>query len=279
MFKFRYLPSNFIGIRSIGAVSTYHGFDKTSILNPRSFTENIYKLEHQNKMIIQPKWDFNWDKRGLVKQMGLKSNEDEENEIDILPKSSRHIILIRHGHYNKGGESDKEMVLTKLGIDQAMMTGKRLKELEIPYNEIVHSTMTRAVETAKIISSHIPDVPVKDCMLLEEGSPIPPEPPMTNWKSPYKFHQDGARIEAAFRKYFHRAEPHQQNDTYTIVVCHANVIRYFVCRALQYPAEGWLRLTLRHASMTWLTIEGSGKVVLITYGDTGYMPPYALTTV
>jgi hypothetical protein len=45
-----------------------------------------------------------------------------------------------------------------------------------------------------------------------------------------QFYQDGARIEAAFRKYFHRAEKSQETDSYEILVCHANVIRYFVCR-------------------------------------------------
>jgi serine/threonine-protein phosphatase PGAM5 len=45
-----------------------------------------------------------------------------------------------------------------------------------------------------------------------------------------QFYQDGARIEAAFRKYFHRAEKSQETDSYDILVCHANVIRYFVCR-------------------------------------------------
>jgi hypothetical protein len=52
------------------------------------------------------------------------------------------------------------------------------------------------------------------------------------------FHEDGARIEAAFRKYIHRADVEQKNDSVEIIVCHANVIRYFVCRALQLPAEG-----------------------------------------
>ena len=45
-----------------------------------------------------------------------------------------------------------------------------------------------------------------------------------------KFFQDGARIEAAFRKYFYRAPPEQENDSYEIIVGHSNVIRYFVCR-------------------------------------------------
>ena len=45
-----------------------------------------------------------------------------------------------------------------------------------------------------------------------------------------QFYQDGARIEAAFRKYFHRADPEQKGDSVEVIICHANVIRYFVCR-------------------------------------------------
>ena len=49
-----------------------------------------------------------------------------------------------------------------------------------------------------------------------------------------EFFRDGARIEAAFRKYFHRASPTQDKSTIEVVVCHANVIRYFVCRYVNH---------------------------------------------
>ena len=47
-----------------------------------------------------------------------------------------------------------------------------------------------------------------------------------------EFFRDGARIEAAFRRYFYRASPEQEEDSYEIIVGHANVIRYFVCRCV-----------------------------------------------
>jgi len=37
-------------------------------------------------------------------------------------------------------------------------------------------------------------------------------------------------MEKAFKLYFHRAEFQEQTDTIDILVCHANVIRYFICR-------------------------------------------------
>ena len=49
-----------------------------------------------------------------------------------------------------------------------------------------------------------------------------------------QFYEDGARIEAAFRKHIHRASPSQTEDSYEVIVCHANVIRYFVCRLVFY---------------------------------------------
>ena len=36
-----------------------------------------------------------------------------------------------------------------------------------------------------------------------------------------------------------------------------NVCRYFVCRALQFPPEAWLRISLKHASITWITIRSN----------------------
>lgn len=85
--------------------------------------------------------------------------------------------------------------------------------------------------------------------------------------------EEGARIEAAFRRYFYRASPEQVEDSYEVLVCHGNVIRYFVCRALQFPPEGWLRMSVAHCSLTWMSIRPDGRVILRSLGDTGHMLP------
>jgi hypothetical protein len=72
------------------------------------------------------------------------------------------------------------------GRKQAKLTGQRLQELGLPYTKLVRSTMRRANETAQIILTSLPNIPVSDCCLLEEGAPIPPEPPVGSWKpEPY----------------------------------------------------------------------------------------------
>ncbi|XP_041854628.1 serine/threonine-protein phosphatase PGAM5, mitochondrial isoform X2 [Melanotaenia boesemani] len=227
-------------------------------------------------------WDFNWDKRdpsllsnGKKKE---KVTEDPTSEQDnSKPKATRNILLIRHSQYNLSGTSDKEKTLTPLGREQAELTGQRLAALGLKYDVLIHSSMARATETAHIISKHLPGVDLVRCDLLREGAPIEPVPPVTHWKPDAVYHEDGARIEAAFRRYIHRADPKQKDDSYEIIVCHANVIRYFVCRALQFPPEGWLRMGLNNGSITWLTIRPSGRVALRTLGDSGFMPPDKLT--
>ncbi|XP_014026368.2 serine/threonine-protein phosphatase PGAM5, mitochondrial isoform X1 [Salmo salar] len=250
-------------------------------------------------------WDFNWDKREPSPQFtnGKKkenTSEDPSSEQENgKPKATRNILFIRHSQYNLSGNGDHERILTPLGREQAELTGQRLAALGLKYDIMVYSTMARATETANIISKYLPGVELVSCDLLREGAPIEPVPPVNHWKPDavrsevisnprltpplwtstalQQYHEDGARIEAAFRRYIHRADPKQKEDSYEIIVCHANVIRYFVCRALQFPPEGWLRMGLNNGSITWLTVRPSGRVALRTLGDSGFMPPDKLT--
>lgn len=224
-----------------------------------------------------PKWDWDWDKRDHLR----KKRSDENNNDDSQSKkitATRHLILIRHGQYNLDGQSDEERYLTDLGKSQATMTGMRLADLGLPYNFILHSNMSRAIETANLISKHLPQIPMLPSdAILREGGPCDPEPRVGRYPDTIRF-TEGARIEAAFRKYFHRAESSQKEDSYEIIVCHANVIRYFVCRALQFPPEAWLRMSLKHASLTWLTIRPDGRVSIRGLGEAGHLKPEMLTT-
>ncbi|XP_017006629.2 serine/threonine-protein phosphatase Pgam5, mitochondrial isoform X2 [Drosophila takahashii] len=231
-------------------------------------------------------WDSNWDcrePRALVRPL-RNGQPEEENRFNAelekaKAKKPRHIILVRHGEYLDAGDSDDTHHLTERGRKQAEFTGKRLSELGIKWDKVVASTMVRAQETSDIILQQIDfdKEKVVNCAFLREGAPIPPQPPVGHWKPEASFLRDGSRIEAAFRRYFHRAYPDQEKESHTLIVGHGNVIRYFVCRALQFPAEGWLRISINHASITWLTISPSGNVSIKYLGDSGFMPAALLT--
>ncbi|XP_063820777.1 serine/threonine-protein phosphatase PGAM5, mitochondrial isoform X2 [Pseudophryne corroboree] len=226
------------------------------------------------------RWDRNWDRREPMSLVNLRkiNGESGEEELNLhlnkhKAKATRHIFLIRHSQYKLDGKTDAERVLTNLGREQAELTGQRLASLGLKYSQIVHSSMTRARETTDIISRYLPGVTKSSSDLLREGAPIRPDPPVCHWKPEVEYYEDGARIEAAFRNLIHRADPKQDEDSYEIIICHANVIRYIVCRALQLPPEAWLRMSLNNGSITYMVIRPSGNVSLRMLGDSGFMPP------
>mmetsp|Transcript_27488 Transcript_27488/g.56493 ORF Transcript_27488/g.56493 Transcript_27488/m.56493 type:complete len:481 (-) Transcript_27488:109-1551(-) len=71
-------------------------------------------------------------------------------------------------------------------------------------------------------------------------------------------------------------KPDPQHE-FEIIVCHANVIRYFFCRALQLPPEAWLRLCIFNCSLTYFTIRPTGTVSCRMLGDIGHLP-YEMNT-
>ncbi|XP_067014759.1 serine/threonine-protein phosphatase PGAM5, mitochondrial isoform X2 [Anabrus simplex] len=272
----RFRPYVIAGLSACGGavISYYYFHDAEKRQAFASWTTNF---------VAKDKWDYNWDRMDPASLVRPSKGESDDNRYNkeveqAKPKFTRHLLLIRHGQYNTSAKQEDEKTLTELGRKQAVFTGERLKELNFPYNQLIRSTLVRANETSSYIEKALPDVPVTDCCLLVEGAPIPPEPPIGHWKPEFYFFQDGPRIEAAFRKYFHRAHASQKADSYEILVCHANVIRYFVCRALQFPAEGWLRFTLNHCSITWVSILPSGRVTVRAMGDAGHLPAYAVTS-
>ena len=113
------------------------------------------------------------------------------------------------------------------------------------------------------------------------------------------FFTEGARIEAGFRKHLHRADPepkaddeakasddHNNNaeveaklpvEEIDILVCHGNVIRYFMCRGLQVTPDAWLRFGIHNGSISVLNMGPSGRVSVRTYGEAGYMPKEKMT--
>ena len=204
-------------------------------------------------------------------------------------------------------KEDEKRKLTSLGAKQAELTGERLAEMLRGAEEefgscrikaLRVSGMTRARETADIIASYIPQVEyVEPDPMLNEGRPCHHIPGGKASSKIVEATDHGhARIEEAFQKYFQRADYKDQGTAdeegsnpqaddgdnevkheFEIIVCHANVIRYFLCRALQLPPEAWLRYCPFNCSLTYLTIRPTGTVSCRLLGDIGHIP-YGLST-
>ena len=221
---------------------------------------------------------------------------------------TRHVILIRHGQYDFGTKRLTDLGRTQARITGDRLVHMIQTPIEDFYGKVsvkvayvAHSDVARAQETAAIIKDVLTERLAQDAPtftqdpLLAEGWPCVPE----GWRSdirPAKLLRDSVRIEAAFRKYISRSTdwkktkseapsavatpevPAPSGDAsanrheYIVLVCHQNVIRYFVCRALQFPPEFWLRFKGDNCGITELLIHDDGKVSLSKFADVGHLP-------
>jgi len=210
----------------------------------------------------------------------------------------RIIYVVRHGQTDRAAVRRDALGngLTELGREQAERTAQRLRSL--PIDIVHHSTLRRAVETATIIASALPDVPLRPARLLHECIPcLPPAfiewytnhatssiedrqhtlpPELGQWMNLWStgtewsvIEQGMAQAQRAFEKYFipsHRAERHE------LLVCHGNILRYFVCRALQVPGEAWIHTDVHNCGISEIEIGSDGRVLLVSHNDTGHLP-------
>lgn len=228
---------------------------KGNIVNPDDYVD-LSKLQA---------WDNNWDGRDGQDNSGV---------------GSRYVILVRHGQYYSKEKEDKKRVLTVKGHNQALLLAKRLKQMQLKQPmELVSSTLIRAIQTAEYVSEAHDDLEFVRDVDLREGRPYQVMPLSSSNPKPYLREQvarDGERIDRAFERYIHRPSKDDKSK-YVVLVCHANVIRYFVCKALQLPKEAWLRMSLPHCGVTVLRLKPNGRVSLRCLGDSGFLPANMVT--
>ena len=174
----------------------------------------------------------------------------------------RTLVLIRHGEYDAQG-------LTALGRLQAAHTARRIGLM--PVTAIHCSTMTRALQTASILVRGRRNWDPVRAHLLRECIPGLPRRlrKSATSLSAAQILRGKRQAERAYRRYFKRAV---RKDTCELLVCHGNLIRYLVCRALGLPTDAWVSLGSSHCGVTVIQVPSKGPIVLVSYNDAGHLP-------
>ena len=191
---------------------------------------------------------------------------------------TRTIYLVRHGQENKETRPNElGGMLTDLGEAQARVTADFLQPL--PITAIHASTLRRAKQTAEILAPCFPHLTLKHTNLLWECVPtVPPalEDAMAN-VSPEQLQHEQARIALAYDRYFQA--PLGDQDQHDLIVCHGNLIRYFVCRVLETPLDMWINLEIFNCGVTCIEVRGNGRKVLVYHNSHTHLRADRLTFV
>ena len=187
------------------------------------------------------------------------------------PEPMRWVILIRHGDYDRDAAADDRTGngLNALGHEQSQWAGKRLAALPVPVGRLVCSDYTRARETAAEIGALLGRTAEVDS-LLHECTPQAARADYMKNHAPEEIAACDAALQAAWAKY---CTPPAAQDTRDVLVCHGNVIRWFVCRALGADTTRWSSLDIGNGSMTVIQLRADGSTRLAGFSDVGHIPP------
>ena len=186
--------------------------------------------------------------------------------------AARTIVLVRHGDYVPDAKVDRKLGphLAPIGVAQARLTGARLAALPTRFDAMYVSPVQRARDTAAIIAGDFPGRHFEVVDDLAECTPPTWRTEITAQEKPAELAACKAQFDRLFARYFKPASGHERAE---LMVCHGNVIRNMVVRALGVEPKAWLEMSVRNASITRIRVEADGRVKVISVGDVGHLPP------
>ena len=182
-----------------------------------------------------------------------------------------YLYLVRHGIYDRDSSATDDRVtngLNALGHEQARLVGERLAELPVKFDRLISSEFLRAAQTADEIGHILHMMPARDS-LLNECTPYSVSPRIMAGDKPGDIAAcDSARV-LTWQRYF---VPTPSRDTYDVLVCHGNVIRWTVMRALHAETKYWSDQDSGNGALTIFAVLPSGVTRLVMYSDVGHLP-------
>jgi serine/threonine-protein phosphatase PGAM5 len=176
------------------------------------------------------------------------------------------IYLVRHGDYDykdKNSETEGQGLLT-IGVEQAQATAYYFKQLNKLFSAIHCSDFLRTIQTAEIIAKKL--------------STPEQKPTFQTWEELQEcadiYYQDFPDAIYPAVTAFHRHFTHNNStgNVYEIIVCHANLIRYFVSKIQGWTREEWERTLISNCSITEIVITDSGICHVNNFANDDHLP-------
>lgn len=186
--------------------------------------------------------------------------------------ATRTIVLVRHGYYLPDPAADAKLGphLAPIGVAQVHLVGARLAGLPTRFDAMLVSPVQRARDTAAIIAGDFPGRHFEVVDDLAECTPPTRRAEIMAKEKPADLAACKRQLDRLFARYFTPAKGRPQTE---LLVCHGNVIRNMVVRALGVDSKAWLEMSVGNASITRILVEADGRFKVISVGDVGHLPP------
>jgi serine/threonine-protein phosphatase PGAM5 len=186
-------------------------------------------------------------------------------------KGVHYVYMVRHGIYDRDTTATDDRTsngLNALGHEQAKLAGARLASLGIKFDRLISSEFLRAKQTADDIGTLIKMTPTRDGA-LNECTPASVNATLMASEKPADVAACDSVRAVAWQRYF---IPTPTRDTYDVLVCHGNVIRWTLMRALGADTKLWSNQDIGNCSLTIIAVRPDGSIRLVMYSDVGHIP-------
>jgi serine/threonine-protein phosphatase PGAM5 len=186
-------------------------------------------------------------------------------------KGVHYVYMVRHGIYDRDTTATDDRTsngLSALGHEQAKLVGARLAVLGIKFDRLISSEFLRAKQTADDMGALMKMTPTRDGA-LNECTPASVNATLMASEKPADVAACDSVRAVAWQRYF---IPTPTRDTYDVLVCHGNVIRWTLMRALGADTKLWSNQDIGNCSLTIIAVRPDGTIRLVEYSDVGHIP-------
>ncbi|MDG4784185.1 histidine phosphatase family protein [Micromonospora sp. WMMD961] len=199
---------------------------------------------------------------------------------------TRLLYLARHAEQDLTGLSsaateEPDSGLSERGRRQAILLGERLRGRR--FTAVHHGPLRRAAQTAELIATSLPEVPVYETELAGDHLPHDTDPSglppaYATFLAQFTAAQrvDGPRVTAeAVRRFAGPATGTTDGDepVRELVVTHTFLIGWLVRHALDAPERRWLGSNSHNAGLTVIRYSPAGPPNLLAVNDVAHLPP------
>jgi len=186
---------------------------------------------------------------------------------------SHFLYLVRHGEQQDAEYGMPDGPLSERGKRQARAIAERLGG--VPFTSAWHSPLTRASETARIMTERMPALESQPSTLLMDCIPSGPTADMPQSFKPFFGSVSPEQIEAgeaqmtdAVSEWFTPS----REDRHELLITHNFVIAWFVRETFGAAAWRWMGVNQANCGLTIIRVRTSKPSVLITHNDLGHLP-------
>jgi probable phosphoglycerate mutase len=186
---------------------------------------------------------------------------------------SHYLYLVRHGEQQDAEYGLPDGPLSERGKRQAHAIAERLGG--VPFTGAWHSPLTRAADTARIMTERMPALESQPSALLMDCIPSGPTPDMPHafdhffgGITPEEIEAGEAQMTDAVAEWLAPS----RDDRHDLLITHNFVIGWFVRETFGAAAWRWMGVNQANCGLTIIRVRSAKPPVLITHNDLGHLP-------